>query len=443
MIKNVIKQILRRVNIKQLFKSEYARDASTLMIGTTVGMLITMAASPILSRLYGDEAFGVLQLFSSAYTILCIIATLRFELAILLPKDDSDGFNVLMASCGSSVIIGGLMQLGVFAIDIFDISLFGLNQLTWLNFLPATVTIMSLYNSFNYWMNRRKRYFNLAINRIIQNFLVVAISIVLSEKLIYVPNGMLWAYIGGYGFVTVLLVIYTIQDYKRLSLKFDFKGVLKMAKRYRRFPISSMPTGLINNLAVQMPVFILTSRFGEGFIGQYYMMNRVLGTPVSIVGQAIGDVFRQKSSQSYAENGECKQLYFSTAKALALASCVPFLFLMIVARPAFTFILGEEWTLAGTFVVLLAPFYFIRLVVSPLTSMTIVAEKQTFELIWQSTLCIVTSGAMLLSAYFFPPNGGNFPCYAVMCSYALAYSIMYGLHFIYTSQLAKGKKLWG
>lgn len=443
MIKNVLRQILSRFNIKQLFRNDYARDASTLMIGTTLGMVITMLASPILSRLYGDADFGVLQLFSSAYTILCIIATLRFELAILLPKDDNDGFSVLIASCGSSVIFGIVMQLAVTAIDLFDISLFGLNQITWLNFLPATVTIMGLYNSFNYWMNRRKRYFNLAINRIIQNFLVVALSIVFSKSLIYIPNGMLWAYLGGYGVVTVLLVIYTIQDYKRLSLKLDIKSIFRMAKRYRRFPISSMPTGLINNLAVQMPVFILTSKFGQDFIGQYYMMNRVLGTPVSIVGQAIGDVFRQRSSQSYAETGECKKLYFTTAKALALASFVPFLFLMLVARPAFTFVLGDEWVLAGTFVVLLAPFYFIRLVVSPLTSMTIVAEKQTFELIWQTALCIVTSGAMLLSAYIFPPNGGNFPCYAVMCSYALAYSFMYAVHFLYTSQLAKGKKLWG
>ena len=303
---------------------------------------------------------------------------------------------------------------------------------------------MGLYYSFNYWLNRRKRYLNLAINRVLQNVLIVALSVVFSEKFASVENGMVLAYIIAMSVVTALLIFYVVSDCKKLSIRFSFGKMFAMAKRYRRFPINTMPTGLINNFAVQMPVFILNHFFGDGVVGQYYMMNHVLGTPVSIIGQAIGDVFRQKSSQSYAENGECRKLYNSTAKALALIAIVPFALLMLVAKPAFGWILGDEWELAGVFVMLLAPFYFIRLVVSPLTSMTIIAEKQTYELIWQTTMCITTSVAMFLSCYLYPVSvGSNMHYYAAMIAYALMYSIMYILHFLYTRQLAKGKKLWG
>ena len=373
-----------------------------------------------------------------------IIATLRYELAIMLPKSDDDAFCVLGASCGCTVIFSALCQLFVWGVRAFHISLFGLSELSWLKYMPAATLVMGLYYSFNYWLNRRKRYFNLAINRIVQNTLIVGLSIVFSSSLLHVADGMVVAYILSMAIVTLLLVCYAIQDYRRLNLKISFKNIVTMAKRYRRFPISTMPTGLINNVAAQMPVYILQHFFGDGIVGQYYMMNRVLGTPVSIIGQAIGDVFRQKSSSTYAENGECDHLYRTTAKALALISIAPFILLMIIARPAFTFILGDQWLLAGTFVILLAPFYFIRLVVSPLTIMTIVAEKQTYELIWQTTMFILTSAAMFLSCTLLPASAdSNLPYYTAMVAYATMYSIMYILHFLYTRQLAKGRKLWG
>lgn len=434
--------LFSKFNLKKLFKSEYARNASVLMLGTTLGMIIQVAASPVLSRMYADDDFGVLQLYTSAYAILSILATMRYELAILLPKDDEDAFDVLSVSCFCSIFFGILCFVFVTCVSVFNISLFGLNQVTWLKYVPLTAAVMGLYYSFNYWLNRRKRYMNLAINRVLQNVLIVALSVVFSPKVLGIADGMILAYLIAMCVVTVLLIIYVWIDYCRLQMKFSFRRILQMAKRYRRFPINTMPTGLINNFAVQMPVFILSHFFGDGVVGQYYMMNRVLGTPVSIIGQAIGDVFRQRSSQAYAEKGECKKLYATTAKALALIAIVPFALLMVIAKPGFAWILGDEWELAGAFVMLLAPFYFIRLVVSPLTSMTIIAEKQTYELIWQITMCVTTSLAMVAGCWLF--NGStNMHYYVAMVAYATMYSIMYIVHFMYTRQLARGKKLWG
>lgn len=206
-----------RFDIKKLFKSQYARDASTLMVGTTLGMVIQLLSSPLLSRLYNDSAFGVLQLFSSTYAILSIIATLRYELAIMLPKSDDDAFCVLGASCGCTVIFSALCQLFVWGVRAFHISLFGLSELSWLKYMPAATLVMGLYYSFNYWLNRRKRYFNLAINRIVQNTLIVGLSIVFSSSLLHVADGMVVAYILSMAIVTLLLVCYAIQDYRRLQ----------------------------------------------------------------------------------------------------------------------------------------------------------------------------------------------------------------------------------
>jgi O-antigen/teichoic acid export membrane protein len=47
---------------------------------------VTVLASPITSRLFGPEAFGLAALFLSGAAMLAAIACLRYEMAIVLPK---------------------------------------------------------------------------------------------------------------------------------------------------------------------------------------------------------------------------------------------------------------------------------------------------------------------------------------------------------------------
>ncbi len=442
-----IKSLCSRFSVKKILalaKNDYAKNASTLMIGTTLGMLITLVASPWLSRHYSNEAFGALQLYQSTYSILIIIATLRYEYAIMLPKAEKDAFSVLLCSLTSTAIFSVLCGLFVSAVFGLRISLFGLNEFRWLLYMPVTVLVLGIYYSCNYWLNRRKRYVNLAVNRIVQNGLTVVFSVLFSSRYWDVEDGMILAYLLSMVVGTVLFLVYVLMDFVRLHIHLSFREISAMFKRYRRFPLNTMPTGLINTVAVQVPVFILQRYFGEGVVGQYYMMNRVLGTPITVVGQAIADVFRQKASATYAQKGECYQVYKSTAKALALLAIVPFGLLAVFATPLFRFVLGDGWEMAGVFVTLLTPFYYIRLIVSPLTFMSIVAEKQRFELLWQSSLFVLTSLAMLVSCQLFPPvSGFNLSAYFAMSAYGLVYMLMYGYHFTYTRRLAKGQQLWG
>ena len=52
--------------------------------------MITVAAAPILTRLYGPESFGVLATFASILALLNVVSSLRYELAIAVPEDDED-----------------------------------------------------------------------------------------------------------------------------------------------------------------------------------------------------------------------------------------------------------------------------------------------------------------------------------------------------------------
>ena len=51
-------------------KSEFSRNVLTLMTGTTIAQAIPIAISPILTRIYSPEDFGLLALFLAVFSIL-------------------------------------------------------------------------------------------------------------------------------------------------------------------------------------------------------------------------------------------------------------------------------------------------------------------------------------------------------------------------------------
>ena len=75
-------------------ESEFGRNVLTLMTGTTIAQAIPVAITPILTRLYTPEDFGLLAVFVAFSTILGSISSGRYELAIMLPENDEDAINI-------------------------------------------------------------------------------------------------------------------------------------------------------------------------------------------------------------------------------------------------------------------------------------------------------------------------------------------------------------
>jgi O-antigen/teichoic acid export membrane protein len=71
-------------------KSEFSRNVLTLMTGTTIAQAIPIAISPILTRIYTPEDFGVFALYMAIAAIISVVSTGRYEMAIMLPKRNED-----------------------------------------------------------------------------------------------------------------------------------------------------------------------------------------------------------------------------------------------------------------------------------------------------------------------------------------------------------------
>ena len=62
--------------VKSFFpKGVFARSVTVLAGGTALGQAIVTLASPLLTRLYGPEDFGVLALYTAILSILLVVAS--------------------------------------------------------------------------------------------------------------------------------------------------------------------------------------------------------------------------------------------------------------------------------------------------------------------------------------------------------------------------------
>lgn len=92
-------------------RQRFLLDTLQLGSGTALAQGITILSVPVLSRIYAPESFGIAALFGSIVIILSIISGLRYELAIILPENDSDGFALFLLHAGLSVLSGAITGL--------------------------------------------------------------------------------------------------------------------------------------------------------------------------------------------------------------------------------------------------------------------------------------------------------------------------------------------
>ena len=151
----------------KILKNEFYRNVATLLSGSAIAQAIPILIMPILTRIYPTEIFGIFFIYSSIILVLTIISTLEYELAIVLPEKDEDAINVFVLSIMVSFIISLFILAGILLFFDSITQLLGDKNIgRWLYFIPLSVLLVGIYQAFNFWNNRKKRYKIISYSRI-------------------------------------------------------------------------------------------------------------------------------------------------------------------------------------------------------------------------------------------------------------------------------------
>ena len=377
-------------------KSEFSRNVLTLMTGTTIAQAIPIAISPILTRIYTPEDFGVFVLFVAISSIFGSIANGRYELAIMLPEKDEDAINIFALGFIITVIISMILLVLVVVLHDYFVALLNNESIgIWLYFVPVSVFFIGLYNILSYFNNRKKYYKNIANATIIKS--IIAAVIQLSIGLIKGGvSGLIGGQVISQMFANARLFKNIIKD-KLLMTHISKIKIITLAKRYKDFPKFSMWAVLLNTLSVHLTNIFISSFFSVATLGFYSLVQRVLGTPSALIANSIGQVFFQEATKEQQLTGKAIDTFNSTLIKLILIGMPLFGILFFIVEDLFTFVFGEKWGIAGMYAQVILPLFFIRFISSTLSKVLIVFEKQKNELIINFVLLLT---GILLISYF-------------------------------------------
>jgi len=210
------------------------------------------------------------------------------------------------------------------------------------------------------------------------------------------------------------------------------ESMKEQAKRFKNFPILSVPARVINELANKLPYILLNNSFGSAVVGLFDLPMRILEAPLSLLSRSVLDVFKERASRDYRTKGECRVIFLKTLKALILVSVVPFVLIFIFSPKIVPFFFGENWITAGTYTRILSIMFMLKFISAPMSYVLYIAEKQFVNLIWQIILLLFTVTAMYVGGVL------NNPLISILL-FSIMYTIMYGIHIYLGFRFSKSQ----
>jgi len=398
------------------------------MTGTTMAQAIPLAASPILTRIYSPEDFGLFALFMSLAVIFSVIATGRYELAIMLPSKEEEARSIVFLSVLINIIISLTLFLIISLFNAQITNLLGKDEISpWLYVLPFTVFLLGLFKSLNFWNNRGKKYKSLAFAQVSQSGMTAGANL-LFGFLGYSSIGLIIGNILG----QIISIGMLSRSFFKTKIKIDNLKIIALAKKYKFFPKFSVLSGLINVSSKEIPKIIIANILEMKVLGFLSLAQRMMIAPIALFSSSIQQVFFQSATKEYKEKGNVETLYRSTRNKLFIIAVIPFILLYIFAVDIFTFIFGDAWGEAGEIVKILVPFYFIYFIAAPLNIMFIVAEKQKLEIQWQITFFIMSIGSLLFSSFI------SSDMYFILTTFSISNALVFLYALYLTNKIAKG-----
>lgn len=383
------------------------RNVATVLSGATLAQIVSIAVSPVISRIYQPDAYGLLGTFSAVLILLSTLAGLAYPAAIVIPGRDETAriLAALGIACGILLSISLFIPIIIFHAEFVEVLKLGdAGAVVYL--LPLLIALESLYQAGLQWMIRKQHYAQIARVNFFQALISAGLKV--GGGLVAPSSGML--------IVTSMLAvpINAISLYHILNrgflptrwpgLKTSRTEILAVAKGFRDFPLYRAPQSLTAALGQNFPPLLIIHLMGAKAAGLYVMSNGLLGIPVQILSRTVYDVFMVKLSRTVNAGGRTFRPVARATGLLAVVGIFPFCLVMSMGPWLFATMLGAGWGEAGEYARWGALLSFFSIVSRPCYCAMAVLRMQGLLLTFELANIVVRVLALVGASLHF---GGN------------------------------------
>jgi O-antigen/teichoic acid export membrane protein len=404
-----VKRILNSIPIK----GEFAKNAFTLTIGTSIAQAFPMLFYPILGRIFIPAEFGLLATLTSIISILTVLATGKYESSILITetKQDAADMIVFILLLSFSFLAISLLFLQIFSNQFglwFNVP--GLKK--WLFVCPLSAFSIIIFNCYNEWCVRNKYFVSLSFNKVTNSAATTLSKLFFGFVKIF-SSGLVIGDLIGRIISAGGCVFRALRKDKSLFFNTSFKRMRVLTKRYIQFPKFSLPDQVIDTVNTQLPTLMIAYFFMSAEVGYYSMASSLLSVPASIISVAVRDVFRQRANEEWVSKGNCKNIYNKTVR-LMFFIIVPISTILIIILPdLFSLLLGKNWRIAGVYARILISNVAILFMFQVVAAVFIIANKMKASFLWQIYSITLSVISLCIGCLIFKDIKMTLICYVV------------------------------
>lgn len=353
------------------------------MTGTIIAQVLPVLISPILSRLYAPEQFGYLTTYYAVINILGAIVCLKYELAIILPKEDHKAGNLFWLCIFCTAGISGIFFLFYLFFSPATLRLLNAIELKGIFWIVLPVALITGINlTLSAWSTRRKKFWRISSRLIINSVVMSLVQLGIPLFKIDTPYGLIFGPVAGLT-VSTLILLYEVwkEDHATIKPGFSPDKILFAAREYKKFPLVETWSFLLNTLSWQAPSLLISIFFGQKIVGYYGFGYKILVLPMALIGNPLGQVFSQRAVIE-KEAGNLAAYAANVYRQLVKIGLFPLLLIAIIGPELFMFFFGGEWGEAGRYAQILSVWIFFVFLSSPISSLFYILNKQEVGLLF-------------------------------------------------------------
>ena len=362
--------------MKRITKGHLFRSVLLLIGGTTFSQILNIIVSPLITRIYSPEQFGMYTLYTAIIGIIAVGA-FKYEFAIPLVNNDKKAINIILLCILLLISYTVVTFLITIVIYYFFSDGIEFRQFIWL--IPVGIFFLGIYQIFKQWALRLKEFKNLSKSIILQNITGNLVKI-FGGLFGFGGSGLILGYVIGQSF-GISQLFKSLWKRKKLIRFINKRTIYWGLKRYSKFPFYSTPTHLLSSAGRHLPILFISMFYGSQVVGLYGLAYSIVRLPMTLIGNAIGDVFYAEAADVGRKNiARVKKISNRLVKRLSLVGLIPTILLVFFGPQMFSFVFGDAWFESGKYASITSFMIFFTLIFAPASRVYEVFDKQKLKL---------------------------------------------------------------
>ncbi len=327
-------------------------NIAKILVSSGLAQIVSLAAIPLLTRAYSPEAFGVFTVFFGVGAMVGAIASLRYELAIVLPSEHERAETIFQACalvllCSTAAFIAATLiggeQLG-------DILGFDTTATALLRWCPMFAFLIGAQQIFAAWSTRHAAFSALAYSQLALAFGTTICQLALPYWGVSGSDGLVGGSIAGQAIATIVAGLYVFGGRERPALRpKSLQSLRHELHAYREFPYFRTPYTAVGIFRDRLATFILSAFGTPQLAGKYGLAARLINAPTSLFSSALRPVLFRMAAREDESQERLESFITGIISVLLLAPAPIWAYLFLEAEPIVVWAFGSRWVGTGVY----------------------------------------------------------------------------------------------